>query len=267
MLFDIFTLFPEYFVGPLSCSMLRRGREAGALGIEIHDIRSYTEDRHHVCDDAPYGGGAGMVMKAEPVAAAIEDVLKFSAGAPAPCAVIHMSPQGRPFSQQIAQELSGHDRIALLCGHYEGIDERAIEAVVTDEISIGDYILTGGEAAAVVVIDAVARLVPGVLGNADSALGDSYSHGLLEAAHYTRPPQWRGRDVPEVLMSGHHGEIQKWRFRQGLRRTLVRRPDLLQGRIWSASEQKIVDELVRELESREAAPEEKSDGSEFTASG
>ena len=258
MRFDVFTLIPDYFDSPFGSSIVKRGRESGALDIAIHDIRSWTTDKHHVCDDAPFGGGAGMVMKAEPVAVAIEDVLEFNAGVcPPPCPVILMSPQGRPFSQSIAEELSGHERIALLCGHYEGIDERAVETLVTDEISIGDYVLTGGEVAAAVIVDAVARLIPGVLGNKNSALNDSFSHGLLEAPQYTRPAVWREIAVPDVLLSGHHGEVGKWRFREGLRRTMLRRPDLLEGRTWTPAEQKVVAELQRELESRAAASEEK----------
>jgi tRNA (guanine37-N1)-methyltransferase len=274
MRFDVFTLFPEYFAGPFSSSILKRGQASGALEIGVHDIRSWTTDKHRVCDDAPYGGGAGMVMKAEPVAQAIEDVLKFVAGpnengtVVAPCPVILMSPQGRPFSQRIAEELSQHERIALLCGHYEGIDERAVEVLVTDEISIGDYVLTGGEVAASVIVDAVARLIPGVLGNSASAASDSFSHGLLEAPHYTRPAQWRGLSVPEVLQGGHHGEIEKWRLREGLRRTMLRRPELVEAwraeRELSRTEQKIWDELVRELQptqrkGREGEPSREDD--------
>jgi tRNA (guanine37-N1)-methyltransferase len=274
MRFDVFTLFPEYFAGPFSSSILKRGQESGALDITVHDIRAWTTDKHHVCDDAPYGGGAGMVMKAEPVAQAITDVLKWDAGPTgnstvlAPCPVILMSPQGRPFSQRIAEELSGHKRIALLCGHYEGIDERAVETFVTDEISIGDYVLTGGEVAATVIVDAVARLVPGVLGNAASAAGDSFSDGLLEAPHYTRPAVWRDKPIPDVLLSGHHGEVEKWRLREGLRRTMLRRPELAvawrAGRELSRTERKIWDELVQELqfnqqEGREGAPSREDD--------
>lgn len=258
MRFDIFTLFPGYFEGPFSSSILKRGQSSGALEIAVHDIRAWTRDRHHVCDDAPYGGGAGMVMKAEPVAKAIEDVLNLKVGPDelpydaAPCPVVLMSPQGRRFSQAVAQELSQLRRVALLCGHYEGLDERAVELLVTDEISIGDYVLTGGEPAAAVIVDAVARLVPGVLGNEESAAGDSFADGLLEAPHYTRPVEWRGLRVPDVLLSGHHGEVAKWRWKEGLRRTLQRRPDLVQTaltqRQWTVAELKILDELKSELQ-------------------
>ncbi len=256
MRFDVFTLFPAYFegpddTGPLHSSMLRRGRESGAIEIGVHDIRAWTTDRHHVCDDAPYGGGAGMVMKAEPVARALEDVLNFKAGPEKPpCPVLLMSPQGRPFSQRIARELSRQPRLAILCGHYEGIDERAVELLVTDEISLGDYVLTGGEPAALVIMDAVARLVPGVLGNEASAAGDSFAEGLLEAPHYTRPVEWRGLRVPDVLLSGHHSEIEKWRRREGLRRTVERRMDLFRGRALSTDEAKIFCELQAELTSK-----------------
>lgn len=257
MRFDVFTLFPEFFAGPLTSSILKRGQQAGAIEIGVHNIRDWTTDKHHVCDDAPFGGGAGMVMKAGPVAASIEDVLKFNAGpdengnktAP-PCPVILMTPQGRPFSQSVARELSAQPHIALLCGHYEGIDERAVDLLVTGEISIGDYVLTGGETAALVVIEAVARLVPGVLGNAQSALEESFSDGLLEAPHYTRPAVWRGQGVPDVLLSGHHAEVEKWRRREALKRTLQRRPDLAPtlraSRPWNKDEQKIWDEFARD---------------------
>jgi len=247
MRFDVFTLFPEYFGSPFSSSILKRGQASGAIEIGVHDIRAWTSDKHHVCDDTPYGGGAGMVMKAEPLASAVEDVLKWDAGAEnqktPPCPVILMSPQGRRFSQKIAEELAQHSRIALICGHYEGLDERAVELLVTEEISVGDYVLTGGEVAAAVIVDAVARLVPGVLGNEESAQSDSFSHGLLEAPHYTRPAVWRGKNVPDVLMSGHHGEIEKWRLKETLRRTLKRRPDLLAGRELSKIERKLLDEI------------------------
>ena len=253
MRFDIFTLFPDFFTSPLQSSILARAQNNRVLEVCAHDIRAWTHDKHHVCDDAPFGGGAGMVMKAEPVAAAIEDVLKWDAvsqsGAP-PYPVVLMSPQGRPFTQKIAQELSAHSRIALLCGHYEGIDERAIEMLVTDEISVGDYVLTGGEVAALVVIDAVARLAPGVLGNEASHQHDSFSDGILEAPQYTRPSMWREREIPPVLLSGNHAEIAKWRRREGLRRTMQRRPDLIElwieGAPLSKDDEKTIAQLRRE---------------------
>lgn len=251
MRFDVFTLFPGFFASPLDSSILKRARASGALAVDVHDIRAWTTDRHHVCDDAPYGGGAGMVLKAEPVALALEDVLKFNVGHQAPpCPVILMSPQGRTLTQDIAVRLSQEPRVALLCGHYEGIDERVVAAAVTDEISMGDYVLTGGEIAALTVIDTVARHVPGVLGNSESAAGDSFAAGLLEAPHYTRPALWRGRDVPEVLLGGHHGAVAKWRRRESLRRTWERRPDLIEAaRLqdgWSTADDKLLDEIMRE---------------------
>ena len=256
MQFHIFTLFPEFFVGPLASSILKRGQASGAIEVGVHDIRDWTSDKHRVCDDYPFGGGAGMVMKAEPVAAALEDVLNFKAGpdengatALPPCPVVFLTPTGRPFSQAVARELSAHPRIALLCGHYEGVDERVVEMLVTDEISIGDYVLTGGEAAALVVIEAVARLVPGVLGNEQSPLDESFSDGLLEAPHYTRPATWRGKAVPDVLISGHHANVAKWRRCEALKRTLERRSDLalaLRGsRQWTKEEQRIWEEFDR----------------------
>jgi tRNA (guanine37-N1)-methyltransferase len=248
MQFDIFTLFPDFFSSALGSSILKRARASGAIEVGVHDIRSWTTDKHHVCDDAPYGGGAGMVMKAEPVAKALEDVLNYSVGADEPpCPVILMSPQGRPFTQSVARELSTHNRIALLCGHYEGLDERVVEATVTDEISIGDYVLTGGEPAALVILDAVARLVPSVLGNEESAPRDSFWNGLLEAPHYTRPVEWRGRRVPDILLSGHHAEVEKWRRREGLKRTLLRRPDLLDNKDLAPDEARWLEELRAEL--------------------
>jgi tRNA (guanine37-N1)-methyltransferase len=226
--------------------------------VGVHDIRDGADDKHRTCDDAPYGGGAGMVMKAEPVARVVTDVLKWDVGVAAPpCPVILMSPQGRPLTQRIVEELSAHSQIALLCAHYEGLDERAVELLVTDEISIGDYVLTGGELAALVVVDAVSRLVPGVLGNEESAQRDSFADGLLEAPHYTRPTQWRDKAVPEVLLSGHHARIEHWRMKEGLRRTLQRRPDLLEGRELTAAEQKTLVEILAEDEaSRDAGSTE-----------
>lgn len=264
MRFDIFTLFPTFFEGPFGHSILKRGLESGTIEAAVHDIRDWTFDRHRTADDYPYGGGAGMVMKSEPVALALENVLKFDAGVSLPpCPVILMTPQGRRFDQKIAEELANHERIALLCGHYEGLDERVVEACVTDEISIGDYILTGGESAAAIIVEAVARLIPGVLGNEQSPQGESFSHGLLEGPQYTRPAEWRGRQVPPVLLSGHHGEVEKWRFREALRRTALRRPELLEATLnqgtWSKWQRKIIEEVQNEL--RAAAPEANSEES------
>ena len=258
MRFDVFTLFPAYFEGPLSTSILARAIEKGAIEVGLHDIRNWTTDKHRVTDDYPFGGGAGMVMKAEPVARALESVLNFDVGVCAPpCPIIYLSPQGRTLNQKIVDELAAQPHLALLCGHYEGIDERAIQSCVTDEISLGDFVLTGGEGAAAILIEAVARWVPEVLGNQNSAPGDSFANGLLETPHYTRPAQWRGHDVPEVLMSGHHAKIEEWRFRQGVQRTLQRRPDLidavLQKGALSANQRKICQEMKEEWERNQAS--------------
>ena len=252
MRFDIFTLHPNFFPGPFGTSILKRAIDSGALEIGVHDIRLWTEDKHNTADDYPFGGGAGMLMKAEPVARALEDVLNFGVGVSAPpCPVIFLSPQGRTLNQNVVEELARHPRLALLCGHYEGIDERVIASCVTDEISLGDFILTGGEGAAAILVDAVARLVPGVLGNKHSAQIESFSDGLLEAPHYTRPALWRGREVPEVLLSGNHAHVELWRFREGLRRTLLRRPELveeaLRARPLSRVESQMVADLQREI--------------------
>ena len=248
MQFDILTLFPGMFTGPLTESIIKRAVQAGRIGIGIHDIRAYTTDKHHTADDAPYGGGAGMVMKAAPLAAAIRDVLNQPSTAKVPRRqddktieneardhpitpspgqlVILMTPAGELFSQRTAMELAGYAQLVLVCGHYEGVDERACEALIDREISIGDYVLTGGELAAMVVVDAVARLVPGVI-DAESIGEESHSAGLIEYPHYTRPAIWEGREVPAVLRAGDHGQVARWRREQQLRRTLARRPDLL----------------------------------------
>jgi tRNA (guanine37-N1)-methyltransferase len=244
MQFDVLTLFPAMFSGPLTESIIKRAVQAGLISISVHDIRSYTTDKHHTADDAPYGGGAGMVMKAEPLAAAIRDVagdretdgsendtclpapLQLSSSGQKHTLVLLMTPAGELFSQRLAAELAAYERLVLVCGHYEGVDERACEALVDRQISIGDYVLTGGELAAMVVVDAVARLVPGVI-DAESIGEESHSAGLIEYPHYTRPAVWEGREVPPVLRAGHHGEVARWRREQQLRRTLERRPDLL----------------------------------------
>ncbi len=245
---DIFTLFPEMFDGPLSVSILKRAQEMGAISVALHNIRDWTTDKHRTADGAPYGGGGGMVMKPEPIVAAIEAVVPPGEGIP----VILLSPQGRVFTQALAGELAQHERIALLCGHYEGIDERVRQTVVTDEISIGDYVLTGGELAAMVLVDAVARLLPGVLGDPDAPAKDSHANGLLEHPHYTRPPEFRGLQVPEILLSGHEAEIGKWRRRESLRRTWHRRPDLLLEAPLSEEDRDFLQRLAEE----EAAQQE-----------
>jgi tRNA (guanine37-N1)-methyltransferase len=221
---DILTLFPEMLRSPLEHSILQRARDAGLLDVRFVNFRDFATDRHHVVDDAPYGGGAGMVLKPDPLFRAVE---ALSSGAEAgPGRILLMTPQGTPFDQALARELAVEDHLAIICGRYEGIDERVREHLVTDEISIGDYVLTGGELPALVVLDAVTRLLPGVLGDEDSARGDSFTESLLEYPHYTRPADFRGWGVPPVLLGGNHEEIRRWRRRQSLLRTLARRPDL-----------------------------------------
>lgn len=223
MRFDIFSLFPEVFDSYLNTSILKRAREAQILEVHTYNIRNWATDRHHTTDDTPYGGGGGMVMKPEPVFSAIESTL----GSPPSCPVILLSPQGRPFTQKIAFELAERDHLALLCGRYESVDERIREHLVTDSISVGDYVLTGGELPALILVDAITRLLPGVLGDPDAPHDDSHATGLLEYPHYTRPPEFRGWDIPEMLLSGNHAEIDRWRREESLRRTLIHRPDLL----------------------------------------
>ncbi|MDO9087539.1 MAG: tRNA (guanosine(37)-N1)-methyltransferase TrmD [Anaerolineaceae bacterium] len=223
MKFDIFSLFPSIFQSYSEISILQKAIEKNLLQISVHNIRDWAFDKHHVTDDTPYGGGGGMVMKAEPIFTAIEDVLGKSPKLP----VILMSPQGQPFNTQMAMELAQHPRIAILCGRYEGVDERVLDHLISEQISIGDFVVTGGELPALMVIDAVARFIPGVLGDPDGALDDSFGNGLLEYPHYTKPDNFRGWQVPEVLLSGHHANIDIWRREQSLMRTYFIRPDLL----------------------------------------
>jgi tRNA (guanine37-N1)-methyltransferase len=225
MRLDILSLFPAMFQGPLTESIVQRAVERGLVNIKIHNIRDYTLDKHHTADDAPYGGGAGMVMKCEPIFEAMDDIMPEAERVNVP--IILLTPQGRLFSQSLARELSLKPRLVLICGHYEGIDERVCEHLATDQISIGDYVLTSGEIAAMVIADAVIRLVPGVLGSEASLLDESHTRGLLEYPQYTRPEVFRGWSVPEILISGNHGKIADWRRRQALERTRLRRPDLL----------------------------------------
>ncbi len=224
MRIDVFTLFPAMFRGPLDESILKRAQEQGYLQVEIHNIRDYAEGKHRITDEPPYGGGGGMIMKVEPIVRAVESVLGDDLGQ---IPVILLTPQGRLFNQEVARRLAGYERLALICGRYEGVDERVRQLVVTDEISIGDYVLTGGELPAMVVIDAVTRLIPGVLGARWAPDDDSHATGLLEYPHYTRPSEFRGLRVPDVLLSGDHGRIARWRREQAIRRTWERRPDLL----------------------------------------
>jgi len=223
MRFHILTLFPELFTSVLSATMLQKGQERGALRFALLNIRDFAIDKHRVTDDTPYGGGQGMVMKPDPVVAALETL---GSGPARPWRVL-LTPQGRPLTQERAAALATHDELALVCGRYEGVDER-VRAFVDEELSIGDFILSGGEVAALVVIDAVSRLVPGVLGCSASAAVESFSEGLLEYPQYTRPPEFRGLQVPEILLSGDHGAIGRWRRQEALRRTFQRRPDLLE---------------------------------------
>ena len=224
---DILTLFPQMFQGPFNFSILKRAIDHGLVSINIHNIRDYTQDKHHTADDYAYGGGAGMILKPEPIFEAVESIKSDIKQEIGELSVILLTPQGRLFSQQIAQELSAYSHLIFICGHYEGVDERVREHLVTDEISIGDYVLSGGELAAMVVVDAVVRLLPGVLGSEASLVDDSHVAGLLEYPQYTRPVEYRGWSVPEVLLSGNHAQIAKWRREQAIRRTQERRPELL----------------------------------------
>jgi len=256
MQFDVFTILPEVFPTYLDTSIIKRARQKGLVDVRVHNIRDYTHDKHHTTDDTPYGGGGGMVMKPEPVFEAVESVLGIAAPQtqPTPCdqtqdkpasniPIILLTPQGRVFDQRVAEELSRYERIALLCGRYEGVDERIREHLVTDEISIGDYVLTGGELPALMIIDAVSRLIPGVLGDPTGAEDDSHSMGLLEYPHYTKPPEYRGAKVPDVLISGNHAKIEKWRREQALTRTFNKRPDMLEKAELSEKDRKFLGNL------------------------
>ncbi|MBA7483559.1 tRNA (guanine-N(1)-)-methyltransferase [subsurface metagenome] len=227
MRIDILSLFPQMFQGPFSSSIIKRAIDRKLVSVNIHNIRDYTHDEHHTVDDYAYGGGAGMVLKPEPLFEAVESVksdIKQEVGI---LPIIFLTPQGRLFSQEIAQELSRHSHLIVICGHYEGVDERVREHLATDEISIGDYVLSGGELAAMVVVDAVVRLLPGVLGSEASLQDDSHVTGLLEYPQYTRPAVYREWSVPQILLSGNHAQIAEWRREQAIRRTLERRPELL----------------------------------------
>lgn len=245
MRIDIVTIFPEAFV-PLQTSLLGRAQERGHLLITVWDLRQFTTDRHRQVDDTPYGGGAGMVMKSEPFFDAVE-AIRAASGQTTP-RIILTSPQGVRLTHALAQEFAAEDHLIILCGHYEGIDERVREALATDEISIGDYVLTGGELPAMVIVDAVARFVSGVVGDAASVEADSFSEGLLDYPHYTRPAEYRGLQVPPVLLSGDHEAIRRWRQAQRLRRTLARRPDLLKAEALNDEDRRLLDELDLEEE-------------------
>ena len=244
MQFVVLTIFPEMFDLFWGQGIIRRAIDQKKIIASALNIRDYAEDKHHVTDDRPYGGGSGMVMKPEPLAGAIR-----AAGLRVPSAkTILLTPQGRVFDQKLANELAAFEGLILVCGRYEGIDERVCQDLIDYEISIGDYVLTGGELAAMVIIDAVARLIPGVLGAEDSAAKDSFSNGLLEHAHYTRPPAFEGEEVPEILLSGHHEEIENWRRESALIRTFLKRPDLLENRHLSKKEIEILDKWCRKIQ-------------------
>jgi tRNA (guanine37-N1)-methyltransferase len=244
MRFDVITIFPEIFRGVFEFGIIRRAVESSLIEIGIHDLRDYTQDRHRQVDDRPFGGGAGMVLKPEPVFRAIE-ALTEGVGE---VSTLLLSPQGRLFNQRVAEELSRKPRVLLICGRYEGVDERVVEHLVTDEISVGDYVLSGGEIPAMVVIDAVTRLVPGALGCEQSAERESFVEGLLDCPHYTRPAEYRGLKVPDVLLSGNHAEIERWRRLKAIEKTLRRRPDLIRSRALSEAERREVEQVLREID-------------------
>jgi tRNA (guanine37-N1)-methyltransferase len=243
--FDIVTIFPGMVGAGLTEGVVGRGVERGLLDVEIHDLRDYAVDRHRSVDDVPYGGGPGMVMKPEPLMRAVETI-RTKRGVPD--AVVLLSPQGRRFTQAEAVRLSGLRHVALLCGRYEGIDERIRALVASEELSVGDYVLSGGEMAALVIVDAVSRLVPGVVGDSRSVDEDSFSRGLLDHPHYTRPAEVSGHKVPDVLLSGHHEEIRRWRRKMAIQRTLERRPDLLDTAVLDAEQRALLDEIRKEEE-------------------
>ncbi|HBH80685.1 MAG TPA: tRNA (guanosine(37)-N1)-methyltransferase TrmD [Nitrospira sp.] len=247
MKIDVLTLFPEMFAGPLDVSIVQRARKAGLLDLRVHNLRDFTSDRHKVVDDTPYGGGAGMVMKAEPILQAVAAVRSEAQSQGEEIRLLFPTPQGRPLTQSYAQELATESRrMVILCGHYEGVDERVRLALAPEEISLGDYVLTGGELPALVLIDATTRLVPGVLGDPSSAVDESFSDSLLEYPQYTRPAEIEGITVPEVLLSGHHEAIRLWRRKQALRSTYLRRPDLLRDRMFTKEDRQLLNELMNE---------------------
>jgi tRNA (guanine37-N1)-methyltransferase len=243
---DILTLFPDMFAGPFDESIIQRAKQAELVSIAVHNIRDWAPGKHRQCDDTPYGGGGGMVMKPEPIFYAVEAALGMQPGDPPPCPIVLLTPQGRLFTQEIARELAQHERLALICGRYEGVDERVREHLVTGEISIGDYVLSGGELAAMVIVDAVTRLLPGALGDPAATFNDSHASGLLEYPHYTRPATFRGWTVPEILLSGHHANLARWRRNASLRRTWERRPELLEQAPLSDVDRDFLENLDRE---------------------
>jgi tRNA (guanine37-N1)-methyltransferase len=237
---DIMTIFPQMFDSLFNYSIVGRARERGLLDVRLHDIRTYTHDKHHIVDDYPFGGGPGMVLKSEPIFEAVEAVIKESGVAISP--TILLSPQGRLFNQKIAQELAGYEHFILICGRYEGVDERVAEHLASDEISVGDYVLSGGEVASMVVVDCVVRLLPGAVGSEESVAGDSHMDGLLEYPQYTRPAEYRNWIVPAVLLSGNHNQIARWRRQQSLLRTAKRRPDLLEKAVLSEEDKALLNQ-------------------------
>lgn len=253
MRFGVVTLFPEMFRGVTECGITSRAVERGLMSVECWDPRDFTHDRHRTVDDRPYGGGPGMLMRIEPLRAAIR-AARAALGEGA--RVVYMSPQGGTLDQAKVRELADAGKLILVAGRYEGIDERLIELEVDEELSIGDYVLSGGELAAMVVIDACARMIPGALGHADSASQDSFAEGLLDCPHYTRPEEYEGMRVPEVLLSGNHELIRRWRLKQSLGRTWTRRPELLAGRELSAEQRKLLDEYLGEYAVRDGGDEQ-----------
>ncbi|WP_447984380.1 tRNA (guanosine(37)-N1)-methyltransferase TrmD [Nitrospira sp. Nam74] len=252
---DIITLFPDMVLPVLGQSMLKRAREKGLLEVTVHNLRDYTQGRHRIVDDTPYGGGAGMVIKAEPVFCAIDALrVKSGEGEHASMRILIPSPQGRPFTHQLAEELQRDPRrVVFVCGHYEGFDERVREGLNAEEVSIGDYVLTNGELPALVMLDAAVRLIPGVLGDPDSAQRDSFVDATLDFPHYTRPLEVRGMVVPDVLLSGNHEAIRRWRRKEALRSTYMKRPELLQDRLFSEEDRRLLDEIVQEKTNRPSA--------------
>jgi len=242
--FDILTLFPDFFTSPLKESILGKAQEKGLIQVRVHNIRDFTKDKHHITDDSPFGGGAGMVLKPAPVVEALEKTKDCQRGSHS----ILLTPQGKIFTQKVAEDLINFPQIILICGRYEGVDER-IRHFVDQEISLGDFILNGGEAAALVIVEVISRFIPGVLGKEESSLSDSFSAGLLEYPHYTRPRDFRGFTVPDVLISGHHKAITRWRLRESLKRTLLRRPDLLENKKLSSEERELLEDIKQELNS------------------
>jgi tRNA (guanine37-N1)-methyltransferase len=239
--FDIVTIFPRMIEAALAEGIVARALQRGLLRVKVRDLRDFTDDRHRTVDDVPYGGGPGMVMKPEPIFRAVEAI---AGDGGAPQAIVLVSPHGRQFTQAEAARLSALERVTILCGRYEGIDDRVREGLATEELSIGDFVVSGGELPALIIIDAVARLIPGVVGDEDSVAGDSFSRGLLDFPHFTRPAEYRDLKVPDVLVSGHHGEIRKWRKRRALELTLERRPELLADAELDVEEQEILRELM-----------------------